>query len=130
MSNDGKSVGTHVLGDRMKRFQKVIATEEKELEILKKQWVDVQQKILDLASEVLLPGGLEGLATACAGDIAGYIGPEQKTIAEELENGKKRWEDEIATVNKRSMAKFKSGEEVYEMGVLRMLCWLTMYPDL
>lgn len=128
ISNDGKSSGIQVLGDRMERFQKVIATEEKELEVLRKQWADVQQKSLVLASEVLFEGGIEGLSTALAGDNAGCISSEQKAIVGELENRKKRWKDEIAKLSKRSIAKLKSGEEVYKPSIPYVLFWLIMHP--
>ena len=130
ISNDGKSAGIQVLGDRMKRFQKVIATEEKELEVLRKQWADVQQKSLVLASEVLFEGGIEGLSTARAGDNAGCISSEQKAIVEELENRKKRWKDETAKLSKRSIAKLKSGEEVCKPSILYVLFGLIMLPGL
>lgn len=112
VSNDGKSTSTQLLGERMKRFQKAIATEEKEIEVLKKQWMDVQQKILDLASEVLPPGGIKCFLTPRSEDIASYISLEQKSMLEELEISKKRWEDEIDTLYQRSISELKSGEVV------------------
>ena len=113
VSNDGKSASTQLLGDRMKRFQKAIATEEKGIEVLRKQWTDVQQKILDLALEVLPPEGIKCLLTAGSEDVAGYISLEQKSMLEELEISMERWEDEIATVNQRSISELKSGEAVF-----------------
>lgn len=114
----------------MKRFQKVIATEEKELEVLRKQWADVQQKSLVLASEVLFEGGIKELSTARAVDNAECISSGQKAIVEELENRKKRWKDEIAQLSKRSIAKLKSGEEVCKPSILYVLFWLIMHPGM
>lgn len=111
VSTDGNSADTQILGDRMKRFQKVIDNEEQELETLRKKWLEVRQEIINLATEVLPFGGLQGLFNTPDGGVTECISPEQEKVAEELENSKKRWEDEVATVNKRSITKMKSSEE-------------------
>lgn len=111
ISNDGSSADTQILGDRMKRFQKIIDSEERELETLKKKWMEVRQEIIDFATEVLPFGGLQGLFNTPDGGITDSTSPEQENVAEELEKSKKQWEDEVATANKRSINKMKSSEE-------------------
>lgn len=111
-SNDGKLAGTQNLGDRMRQFKNLVAQEEKRLEALWEQWIDVQQNMENLALEALGPKGVESIAHQSTSKLPEYEGSFHKSIAEEIEKERKGWEDKIAKMSKASIAKMRADEEV------------------
>ena len=113
VSNDGKLTGRQPLGDRIERFKQIIAEEEKTIEMLGKQWDEVNQQILSLASEVVGPNGTVNLLQGSLDGALGFISPQQNGITEELEKEKHHWETEMARVNKEALENLKASEEVW-----------------
>lgn len=110
-STDGKHSGKAILGHRMKKFQKTVETEEKEIERQYEEWTGVQAEIRRLALEVIGPDGLEGVL---AGNIESstFIDEEQEEMREEIEAEKKRFKEQIEQAGKASMKAMKDGEKV------------------
>lgn len=111
-SEDGKLIYTTTLADRMQKFKEVVAAEEEKLEILGKQWAEVQQSITELALEVLGPNGLERLQKLHSQEVPDSVDTEQAAFAEEIRCKGKRWEKEAAHLNEHFLEQIKASEEV------------------
>ena len=109
-SNDGLSSGTVVLGDRMAKFRRIVASEEKLLEGLYSDWMDVQKEITSIATEVL---GAKGLELVLGGALKeGFVTKEQEELAEELEEVRQKFLDEVERVSAEAVEKVRLEEKV------------------
>ena len=109
-THDGRSAGTVVLGDRMTQFRKVVAAEEKILESLRREWMDVQKEIMAIAGEMLGAKGLEELMDG--GLLEGMMTMEQEKRAEEVEGLKKRFLEEVGRLSAEAVEGVREGEKV------------------
>ena len=94
----------------MTKFRNVIKAEEKVLESLLKEWMDVQHEITAVALEVLGAQGLEELKTGGLKDD--FVAKEQKERAEELEAAKKKFTDDVEKLSGEAVERVREEEKV------------------
>ena len=82
-STDGKQSGKTMLGVRMKKFQKTIEAEEKELERHFDEWTNVEAEFRHLASLIVGPDGLDNLLAGNF-DPKCFVDAEQREMMEEI----------------------------------------------
>lgn len=109
-SHDGRSSGTVVLGDRMTNFRKLVAAEERTLESLRREWMDVQKEIMAIAGEMLGPKGLEEMMNGRLQE--GILTMEQEKMAEEVEGLKKGFLEEVERLSDEAVERVREGEKV------------------
>ncbi len=131
-SRDGKLAGTQTVHDRMTQLKSIIEEESNELEKLQKQWTEVYSSIMDLARETLGPDfRLEDLLRdqPATGSklLEKIVSSQQKATEEEIENEKRRWEEEIDKVNEASVAKMRACEKVCLLSLLVLCCVLFLF---
>ena len=110
---DGKPTGTASLGERMKTFKKRVVKEEKELEILWKEWAEVQQLIMTIGVDMLGSDTIEALAAQSSGKL-GY-GPASKQtpeIANEITTEKEKLSQEISSWGAGLIERMHASEKV------------------
>lgn len=110
-SLDGKQSGSTTLGVRMKRLEKTIEAEEKELNLQQADWSAVQMEILTLVSEMV---GLAGLDQWLAGnlDTNTFVNGAFKKAELEVAAEKEKFVAEIEKLEKDSLKKMKDSEKV------------------
>ena len=110
-STDGKQSGTTVLSVRMKKFEKTIEAEEKELNLQHEDWVTIQQHLLELASEMVGPAALDRWM---AGDLdaSTFMDGAAEKVELEIAAEKKKFVAQIEKLEKESMKKMKDSEKV------------------
>lgn len=123
-SEDGKTVGTMTIHERMAQFKSIFAEEEKNIRVLENEWSEVNDSIVELAREALGPDVcLEDLlrkaqdenpATATSGEKVMELieSTHLKAVKEELEQERKMWEEEIEKISQASMAKMEACDKV------------------
>lgn len=109
-SHDGSQTteGT-TLGAQMKRFKKIVAKEEKELEFLMKQWALVQAELEAVASDILGPDWAKILPGLSEATIEKTL-KDEDTKAFEMTN--KRFEDMIQITSDQAVEKMVASEKV------------------
>ena len=110
---DNSRTGKTLLGIRMKKFQKTIDFEEKELAGHFDEWNTVQDELTEFLVELVGPDRLKGFE---AGDAYAkdFVSEEQRKMREELEAEKKKYLDEIEEASKIGMKQMKESEKVCE----------------
>ena len=94
----------------MTSFRKLVASEEKALESLRKEWMEVQKEITAVAMEVL---GVKGLEELMSGKMKGeLVTTEQRERAKELEGIKTKFLGEVETASKDALEGMRQGEKV------------------
>lgn len=116
-SFDSKQSGTTVLSTRMKKFQKIIDVEEKELARHFEEWVEVQAEIDSVAAEVAAPDELERMAAdnpdnGAIADTGDYLSADQVEMMEEIKAEKARFGELMEQAAKASMREMKASEKV------------------
>jgi len=109
---DGKPSGMVLLGDRMKRFKKVILKEEKELTALWKEWADVQELIAGVGVELLGSQAMDLLAQQSGESTIGTDSAESRNIAQDIEGEKENLKQEIETMSNGLIEKMYMSEKV------------------
>ncbi len=110
ISTDGKQSGKTMLGVRMKKFQKTIEAEEKELEHQFNEWTDVQAEIRQLALLIVGPDGLDDLLTGKV-DPSSFIDAEQREMMAEMEVEQKLFMEQIEKIGKEAMEAMMESEK-------------------
>lgn len=123
-SEDGKTVGTMTIHDRMVQFKSIVAEEEKNIRGLENEWSEVNNSIVELAREALGPDVClddllrkaqdEDPATNASGKklMEMLESSHLKAVKEELEQERRMWEEEIEKISQASMAKMEACEKV------------------
>lgn len=119
VSKDGRPAGTQTLGVRMRKFRKIVAAEEHELEVLRQQWTEVQQSINNLASEMIGLNAWEQLLQDPLHLPPDYVLPHYKAVVDEAEKEKNRLAEKIVQVSEQAVTKMEEGEEVRFLHLLR-----------
>lgn len=109
---DGKPCGIVLLGDRMKRFEKVIMREEKELTGLWKEWAEVQDLIARAGVELLGSQAMDRLTQQQGEATTGTDIAESGTIAQEVEGEKQKLKQEIEAMSNGLIEKMYTNEKV------------------
>ena len=115
---DGKPSGIVLLGDRMKRFKKVIMREEKELASLWEEWAEVQELIARVGVELLGSQAMDALAQQSVELTTGTDRAESRKIAQGIEADKERLKQEIETMCNGLIEKMYTGEKVCHCTIL------------
>jgi len=106
-SEDGKQTGVVVLSHRIKKVQKTIDAEEKELTRQYEEWLEVEAEIDSLAAEYTMPPNQMG--TNLTGDI---LSADQVEMMEEIEAEKASFRKLMEQAAKASIKEMKGGEKV------------------
>ena len=109
---DGKPSGIVLLGDRMKRFEKVIMREEKELTGLWKEWAEVQDLIARAGVELLGSQAMDRLTQQQGEATTGTDIAESGNIAQEVEGEKQKLKQEIEAMSNGLIEKMYINEKV------------------
>ena len=109
---DGKPSGIVLLGDRMKRFKKVITREEKELTALWTEWAEVQKLIAGVGVELLGSQAADLLVHQSGENAAGTGSAESGQIAQEIEKEKENLKQEIEMMGNELIEKMYTSEKV------------------
>ncbi len=109
-STDGKQSGKTMLGVRMKKFQKTIEAEEKELEQQFNEWTDVQAEFRQLASLIVGPVGLDDLLTGKF-DPNSFVDAGQREMMAEMEVEQKIFMEQIEKIGKEAMESMMESEK-------------------
>jgi len=115
---DGKPSGIVLLGDRMKRFKKVMVREEKELASLWMEWAEVQELIAGVGVELLGSQAIDALAQQSMEPMTGTDSAEWRKIAQEIEEIKEKLKREIETMSTGLIEKMSTGEKVCHYTIL------------
>ncbi len=107
-SEDGKQTGVVALSYRMKKVQKTVDAEEKELIRQYDEWLEVEAEIDSLAAEYTVTPNHIG--TIPPGDI---LFEEQAEMMEEIEAEKARFEKLMEQAAEASIKEMEDGEKVY-----------------
>ncbi|MCJ1243445.1 Nuclear envelope morphology protein 1 [Trapelia coarctata] len=108
---DGKPSGMVLLGDRMKRFKKVIMKEEKELAALWKEWAEVQELIAGVGVELLGSHAMEVLGQQLVEPTTGTDSVDSGKAAQEIEGEKEKLKQEIETMSNGLIEKTYTSEK-------------------
>ncbi|KAG7004700.1 hypothetical protein G7Y79_00024g056500 [Physcia stellaris] len=96
------------LGAQMKRFKKIIAKEEKELQSLMEQWVVVQEELVAVASDILGPDAAKILPSLSEPAIEEMLkDADQKAFEMQY----KRFEGLIKTTSEQAVEKMVASEK-------------------
>lgn len=111
--NDGTRSGNAVLGQRLKKFKKIIVTEEKEIEHQIAEWSKANSQIRQLAAELVSQDGL-GHVVAEQTSRTTPIGEQrqQKDAASEVEAEKARLKMQIEKESISSARVMRESEKV------------------
>lgn len=109
-STDGKQSGKTMLGVRMKKFQRTIEAEERELEQQFDQWTSVQAEIRNFASLILGPDGLDNLL-AGKFDPDSFINIEWEKMKQEIETQQKAFMEQIERAGQEAMEAMTESEK-------------------
>ena len=109
-STDGKQSGKTMLGARMKKFQKTIEAEEKEIERQLNEWTIVQAELHQVAAEIVGPDGFDSLLTGNF-DPTSFINAEQREMMAEIEAEQKSFMEQIEKAGKESMEAMTESEK-------------------
>lgn len=112
IGKDGKSAGTHSLGDRMRKFKDVVAEEKKKINDLAKQLTEIDQSIIKLATEVVGPEGIGDLLRHMAGELPDYAISQDKSFEEEVQNKTNHLMSDITKANDTMILQMETCEEV------------------
>ncbi|KAK4697150.1 hypothetical protein P7C71_g876, partial [Lecanoromycetidae sp. Uapishka_2] len=113
-SHDGKQSGSTTLSIRMKRLQKTIEAQERELALQQAEWSAVQTEIFDMLKGMMSPGDFEQWLSG-NGDI-GTVGHGTVEKAELEVMAEKEWlMAEIGKLEKDSMKKMKESEKKLQL---------------
>ncbi|MCJ1283899.1 hypothetical protein MMC26_003230 [Xylographa opegraphella] len=94
--SEGEPTGTASLGDRMKTFKRRIAKEEKELELLWKDWAEVQRLIMGVSVKTLEHEAVASLGVQPSGKVERDSHRfDTMEISNEIMKEKKRQSQEI-----------------------------------
>lgn len=101
----------------MKKFQKIIDVEEKELARHFEELVEVQAEIDSVAAEVAAPDELERMAAdnpdnGAIADTGDYLSADQVEMMEEIKAEKARFGELMEQAAKASMREMKASEKV------------------
>lgn len=105
---DGSQSSKTTLGIQMRRFEKIVDKEEKELESLWKQWASVEEELAKIAEDALGPDWATILPVLSANDrqMVGHGNDEA------FEKNIERLEDLIKTTSEQAMEKMVASEKV------------------
>ena len=102
------------LGAQMKRFKKIVAREEKELESLMKQWALVQEELEAVASDILGPDWAKILPGLSEAAIEKTLKDDDKKA---FEMQYKRFEVLVKTTNDQAVEKMAASEKVCGLNI-------------
>lgn len=102
------------LGAQMKRFKKIIAKEEKELQSLMKQWASVQEELEAVASDILGPDWAKILPGLSEPAIEEMLKDADKKA---FEMQYKRFEGLIKTSSDQAVEKMVASEKVSGLNI-------------
>jgi len=105
-STDGKQSGTVVLSNRMKKLQKTVDVEEKELIRQWDEWVDSEAELDQLAAEVAAP--------AVAGNVHTYLAlsADEREMMDEIKAEVDRFQKMMKEAAEASLKAMKESEKV------------------
>lgn len=106
-SEDGKQTGVIVLSHRMKKVQKTVDAEEKELTRQYEEWLEFEAEIDSLVAEDTVAPDQTGIIDA--GDI---LLASQAEMMEEIEAEKANFRKLMEQASKASIQEMKDGEKV------------------
>lgn len=109
-STDGKQSGKTMLGVRMKKFQKTIEAEEKELDRHFDEWKRVQAEFRHIASLIVGPDGLDNLLAGNF-DPNNFVDAEQRQMMEEIEAEQKVFMEQIEKAGMEAMQAMTESEK-------------------
>lgn len=110
-SHDGKQSGSTTLGVRMKRLERMIENEEKELNLQQADWSAVQMEIFNLVSEIVGPAGLDQWL-AGNHETSTLVKGATERAEREIAVEKNKFMADIEKLEKDSMKKMKESEKV------------------
>ena len=105
---DGSQSSKTTLGVQMKRFEKIVAKEEKELESLWKQLASVEEELAKIAEDALGPRWATILPVLSANDPQMVDDGNDKAFEKNIE----RLEDLINSASEQAMEKMVASEKV------------------
>ena len=105
---DGSQSSKTTLGVQMRRFEKIVAREEKELESLWKQWASVEEELAKIAEDALGPDWATILPVFSANDRQMV----DDSNDEAFEKNIKRLKDLISATSEQAMEKMVASEKV------------------
>ena len=105
---DGSQSSKTTLGVQMRRFEKIVAKEEKELESLWKQWALVQEELAKMAEEALGPEWAAILPLLSANDRQMIDDDDDEAFEKNIE----RLEALINTTSEQAVEKMVASEKV------------------
>ena len=104
----------------MAKFRKTVASEEKALEGLLREWMGVQREITSLAAEALGAEGLEQFLTGALPE--GFVAKEQEERAEEVEGLRRKFVAEVERVAAGAAERVRLEEKVRH-GFVMVVGW-------
>ena len=105
---DGSQSSKTTLGVQMRRFEKIVAKEEKELESLWQQWASVEEELAKIAEEALGPDWSVILPVLSANDRQMIDDGNDEAFEKNIE----RLEDLIKTTSEQAVDKMVASEKV------------------
>lgn len=108
---DGTSITTS-LGKRMKAYRELVTREEKTLNELFEQWVEVSRRIDDFGTKHFGPTGVKSLKSKTNADMAECEGGEEQEVVARLAAERKRVLDAAAAAGEKAMKAVRANETV------------------
>ena len=105
---DGSQSSKTTLGVQMRRFEKIVAKEEQELESLWKQWASVQEELAKMAEDALGPDWAAKLPVLSANDRQMIDDGNDEAFGTTIE----RLKDLIKTTSEQAVEKMVASEKV------------------
>ena len=105
---DGSQSSKTTLGVQMRRFEKIVAKEEQELESLWKQWASVQEELAKIAEDALGPDWAAILPVLSASDRQMIDDGNDEAFEKNIEHFK----DLINTTSEQAVKKMVASEKV------------------
>ena len=102
----------------MAKFRRIVASEEKVLEGLYREWTEVQKEIKAMATEAL---GSEQLESLVRGELKeGFVTKEQEKRAEELEGVRRKFMGDVERASTDAVERVRLEEKVSSLLLLRV----------
>ncbi|CAF9920541.1 MAG: hypothetical protein HETSPECPRED_004273 [Heterodermia speciosa] len=108
---DGSQSSKTTLGVQMRRFEKIVAKEEQELESLWKQWASVQEELAKMAEDALGPDWATTLPVLSANDRQMIDDGNDEAFGTTIE----RLKDLIKTTSEQAVEKMVASEKDFKI---------------